>query len=77
MLKRFMPNREPSDIIAAKAELEEAKLARLKAHSDAEYAASQVLKYNATAEFHHGRVERLSRYLAEEEAKLPVQWDGT
>lgn len=70
MFNRLIPNRQPSDIAAAKAELEGAKLARLKAESDAEYSASQVLRYNADAEFHRGRIDRLTRYIAEEEAKI-------
>lgn len=78
-IKNLIPTTVPADIRAAVVELEEAKLSRLKAHSDAEYAASQVLKYNAAAEFHHNRVERLTRYLAEEGSKLPISmkdWNG-
>lgn len=76
MLTKLFPNRAPSDITAAKAELAEAKLSHLKARSDAEYAAASVLKHNAMAEFHQGRVARLSEYLSQNEAKNPVEWDG-
>lgn len=71
MLNRFLPKRVPNDIAAAQAELNEAKLSHLKSRSDAEYSAASVLKHNAMAEFHQGRIDRLTAYIAEEQAKLP------
>lgn len=59
LLQRFQPT--PTDI--AQAELREAEIAKLHAHSEAEYAALRTQMHRLTAEYHADRINRLRTFL--------------